>query len=143
MSKLPGLFDLTGRVAVITGGVGLLGTEFCRTLAEAGAAVTIADLNGLGKHLDKEKGQDDSLNRTILNILDRISQLEGVGTDQEMEEIAIHASSIRNAFFDDKKRMEDIIPPVLLVKASYHEKETAPRKRISLKEKQKKEKEKG
>src|SRR5689334_14414861 len=39
-------FDLTGRVAVVTGGVGLLGAEFCRTLAEAGAAVVIVDLNG-------------------------------------------------------------------------------------------------
>jgi 2-deoxy-D-gluconate 3-dehydrogenase len=39
-------FDLTGRVAVVTGGVGLLGAEFCRTLAEAGAAVVVVDLNG-------------------------------------------------------------------------------------------------
>jgi 2-deoxy-D-gluconate 3-dehydrogenase len=39
-------FDLTGRVAVVTGGVGLLGSEFCRTLAEAGAAVVVVDLNG-------------------------------------------------------------------------------------------------
>ena len=46
MSKLPELFDLTDRVAVVTGGAGLLGAEFCRTLAEAGAAVTIADLDG-------------------------------------------------------------------------------------------------
>jgi len=43
--KIQEKFDLNGRVAVITGGVGLLGTEFCRTLAEAGAAVAVVDLN--------------------------------------------------------------------------------------------------
>lgn len=43
--KIQEKFDLTGRVAVVTGGVGLLGTEFCKTLAEAGAAVAIVDLN--------------------------------------------------------------------------------------------------
>jgi len=39
------LFDLTGRVAVVTGGSGLLGKQFCRTLATAGAQVVIADLD--------------------------------------------------------------------------------------------------
>ena len=38
-------FDLTGKVAVVTGGVGLLGKGFCRTLAQAGAKVVVADLN--------------------------------------------------------------------------------------------------
>jgi 2-deoxy-D-gluconate 3-dehydrogenase len=38
-------FDLDGRVAIVTGGVGLLGAEFCRTLAEAGASVAVVDLN--------------------------------------------------------------------------------------------------
>jgi 2-deoxy-D-gluconate 3-dehydrogenase len=46
MSQLPTLFDLTGRTAIVTGGAGLLGAEFCRALAEAGAAVIIADLDG-------------------------------------------------------------------------------------------------
>jgi 2-deoxy-D-gluconate 3-dehydrogenase len=46
MANLPELFDLTGRVAIVTGGAGLLGAEFCRTLVEAGAKVSIADLNG-------------------------------------------------------------------------------------------------
>jgi len=45
MSNILEKFDLKGRVAVVTGGAGLLGSEFCRTLAEAGAAVTIVDLN--------------------------------------------------------------------------------------------------
>lgn len=37
-------FNLEGQVAVVTGGAGQLGVEFCRTLAEAGAAVVVADL---------------------------------------------------------------------------------------------------
>jgi 2-deoxy-D-gluconate 3-dehydrogenase len=46
MSNLPGTFDLTARTAIITGGAGLLGAEFCKTLVEAGAAVVIADIDG-------------------------------------------------------------------------------------------------
>ncbi len=45
MSQLPELFRLDGRVAIITGGAGLLGAEFCRTLAEAGATVMVSDLD--------------------------------------------------------------------------------------------------
>ena len=45
MAGIQQLFDLTGRVALVTGGAGLLGAEFCRTLAEAGARVVVADLN--------------------------------------------------------------------------------------------------
>jgi NAD(P)-dependent dehydrogenase (short-subunit alcohol dehydrogenase family) len=38
-------FDLKGCTALVTGGVGLLGSQFCRTLSEAGAAVAILDLD--------------------------------------------------------------------------------------------------
>lgn len=38
-------FDLSGKVAVVTGGVGILGQHFCRGLAEFGAAVCVVDLD--------------------------------------------------------------------------------------------------
>lgn len=39
------LFDLTGRVAVVTGGCGILGRHFCAGLADHGAAVAVVDLS--------------------------------------------------------------------------------------------------
>ena len=88
--------------------------------------LSIADVNALGKHLDKEKGQDDPLNRVLLEILENLSELEG-GDNAEMEEIAIHASAVRNAFFDNRRKMEDVIPPVLLVRMD-NRMEVPPRK---------------
>lgn len=38
-------YDFHGRVAVVTGGAGVLGTVICRALVEAGAKVAILDLN--------------------------------------------------------------------------------------------------
>jgi NAD(P)-dependent dehydrogenase (short-subunit alcohol dehydrogenase family) len=39
-------YDLAERVAIITGGAGLLGEGYCRTLAAAGAHVVVAEING-------------------------------------------------------------------------------------------------
>ena len=51
--------------------------------------------------------QSDDLGRFLSGIVAHHST--------DMEEIAIHASAIRNAFFDNRKQMDDVIPPVLLV----------------------------
>jgi NAD(P)-dependent dehydrogenase (short-subunit alcohol dehydrogenase family) len=38
------LFDLKGKVAIVTGGIGILGRRFCSGLADAGANVAVVDL---------------------------------------------------------------------------------------------------
>lgn len=90
--------------------------------------LTISDVNALGKHLDEESGQEDSLNRCILDILEKISHLEGIASDEvrDMEELAIHANEIRSFFFDDTKRISEVIPPVILVRMNYKDLEVAP-----------------
>lgn len=40
--------DLAGRVAIVTGGAGAIGTAICRMLADNGAAVVVADINSEG-----------------------------------------------------------------------------------------------
>jgi NAD(P)-dependent dehydrogenase (short-subunit alcohol dehydrogenase family) len=44
MNMQPQRFDLTGKVVVVTGGTGLLGSAYCRAMAEHGAQVVMADL---------------------------------------------------------------------------------------------------
>jgi 2-deoxy-D-gluconate 3-dehydrogenase len=45
MSTVMDKFSLKGRVAVVTGGAGLLGKQFTRALGEAGAGVVVADID--------------------------------------------------------------------------------------------------
>jgi NAD(P)-dependent dehydrogenase (short-subunit alcohol dehydrogenase family) len=44
-SRYKNLFDLAGKTAIVTGAVGILGTRFCRGLAEFGAHVAVVDLD--------------------------------------------------------------------------------------------------
>jgi hypothetical protein len=87
--------------------------------------LSVNDVNNLGKHLNKDRGQSDPVNRAILDILDKIAPLEGQG-DEEMEMIARQCNLIRGNFFDKRKKMEDAIPQVLLVKSDYLVKEVLP-----------------
>jgi NAD(P)-dependent dehydrogenase (short-subunit alcohol dehydrogenase family) len=44
-TKITELFDLSGKVAVVTGGAGILCASFCRVLASCGAKIAVLDLN--------------------------------------------------------------------------------------------------
>ena len=39
------MFNLTGKIALVTGALGLIGKEHCKALAQAGATVIVADLS--------------------------------------------------------------------------------------------------
>ena len=88
--------------------------------------LSIADVDNLGKHLEQEKDQSDPQNRCILDILEKISSLEGVQWDESMEEVARQAMRIRGHFFDNTKMLEDCIPQVLMVRGNYLENELSP-----------------
>jgi NAD(P)-dependent dehydrogenase (short-subunit alcohol dehydrogenase family) len=49
---------LEGKVAIVTGGAGGIGKAYCRALAEQGAAVAVADLNGTGAKAAAEELND-------------------------------------------------------------------------------------
>jgi len=98
---------------------------------------SVADVNSLGKHLSEEKGQDDLLNRSILDILDKLSSLEGQNVDEDMEDLAVHAHNIRNNFFDSKKHLVDVIPEVQLRLEPNLDKDVQPRKLVPLAEAEK------
>jgi len=92
---------------------------------------SVADINSLGKHLVEDKGQDDLLNRSILDILDKVSELEGVNIDEDMEDLAVHAHNIRNNFFDATKKLVEIIPDVLLRQEPNLEADVEPRQLVA------------
>ncbi len=83
----------------------------------------INDLNNIGKYLDESRDQDETNNRLILNVLDKITQLGEYKQNITKSILAKHAFYIRIAFFDNRKKLMDVIPQVLLVgiKRELHE----------------------
>src|SRR5690349_8729633 len=59
MSYLDNLFGIKGKVAVVTGGTGVLGSEMCRALSQAGAKVVI-----LGRRKDAADTLADEIKKS-------------------------------------------------------------------------------
>ncbi|MDH4318635.1 MAG: hypothetical protein OEV64_09620 [Desulfobulbaceae bacterium] len=88
--------------------------------------LSIADVDNLGKHLEKDAGQDEPQNRCILDILEKFGSLSGLQWDDSMEGVARQAMTIRSNFFDNTKLLEECIPQVLMVRGDYREFEKSP-----------------
>jgi len=72
-------FDLTDRVAIVTGGAGLLGREFCWTLAQAGVAVLVADLDEeAGAEVAESLSQSGFPARSIATDVTQPDSVEGM-----------------------------------------------------------------
>ena len=73
--NLPKIDDLNGKVVVITGGAGVLGTTFSEALAKASAHVAILDLNIEGaKELSSKLNKDGHSTIAVeCNVLDKTS----------------------------------------------------------------------
>jgi hypothetical protein len=84
--------------------------------------ITVADVNNLGKHLDKTKDQMYPLNRTVLTVLDEISGLiepQKPLPSREIQDVALQANNIRGKFLDMTKRLNEAIPDILLERGDF------------------------
>jgi hypothetical protein len=91
--------------------------------------LTVSDINNLGKHLDKTKDQMEPLNRIVLTTLDRIAGLiepQKPMPSREVQDVALQANNIRGKFLDMTKRMNEVIPDILLERGDWTKTEVPP-----------------
>ena len=91
-NTLPDLFDLTGRVAIVTGGAGMLGLRHAEAIAEAGGTPVLADLSPEAleagvRHLRERTGVDavavevdissrDGVQAMVADVLDELGRID-------------------------------------------------------------------
>lgn len=92
MAAKNGLFDLTGRTAVVTGAAGGIGSAVARALAAHGAAVLVTDLDGAAAATVAEKITADggTARACALNVADPESAGAAAGQAAELGGGKIH-----------------------------------------------------
>ncbi len=98
MIKAAGMFDLSGRTAVVTGAAGQLGGEYVRVLLEAGANVVALDL-----YPENPKGKLDNIDssRLLIRKCDVTSKEELTAIlEESKEKFGVPSILINNAAID-------------------------------------------
>lgn len=95
-------FSMAGKTALVTGGAGLLGKEFCRTLAEAGAIVYLADfkMEIIDKAMPLLADVSASIRPVEMNVTDPVSIQKVV--DQAVAETGRLDVVVNSAALDPK-----------------------------------------
>jgi len=120
------LFSLEGRVAIVTGGLGLIGRYHCKALAEAGAAVIVADIDTLkAEDFAFELGNDsigweldvtntDSLKKASNHILKKFRRIDILVNNAAINDMfenpntALEESRFENYPLEMWKKMLDV-----------------------------------
>ena len=107
------LFDLTGKVAVVTGGAGWLGTAMTEALAQAGATVVIVDYNA--KSVDRVVGQLKNDNLDVIGVVSDVMQdkplrecIDKIAADCGRLDILINCAVVFTSAKLDEVTFEDL-----------------------------------
>jgi NAD(P)-dependent dehydrogenase (short-subunit alcohol dehydrogenase family) len=107
--ELQQLFSLHGKAALVTGAVGLIGAEVCRTFAKAGASVALADvadatrIKGMAKELAAISGQEALGVSVDISDRDSVSRMVALSVEKFGKiDVLVNCAAI-DAKFDDMK----------------------------------------
>lgn len=97
-------FDLTGKVALITGAAGLLGSEHATALLESGATVVITDIsNDNLKNLQQTLSNKYAHSKIIIKVMDVTQPEEIISISNELRSQLVYVDIlINNAALDPK-----------------------------------------
>ncbi len=109
MSKIEQIFDLQNKVILVTGAAGLIGSKFCKVLAETGSIVAVADIQeqktlALAAELQNQGFQaagfsvnitsPESVHELVTQIVNRFSRLD----------VLVHCAAMDPKFDRTKKQ---------------------------------------
>lgn len=99
---MPNLFSVENKIAIVTGGLGQLGTQFSKSLAEAGANVAIFSRRAVTAEQLAEKfpGLSDRIRVYVASVTDKAA-LEAA-TDQLIADWGVPHVLVNNAGIDSK-----------------------------------------